>query len=126
MSMSAIGTTRIVNPLQALSLILSLLILIGWGPFAYAKSSTTAQREACERVGELKVSLGQVMAERDEARAQLAAAEEEVADLKAAQDRLTAEREETQAQLAAAQQGDSIDARQNLAGWRRVPFRRCE
>jgi septal ring factor EnvC (AmiA/AmiB activator) len=105
MSMSAIGTTRIVNPLQALSLILSLLVLIGWGTLAYAaKPSVTAQHQACERVGELKVSLGQVMAERDEARAQLAAAEEEVADLKAARDRLTAEREETQAQLATAQQ----------------------
>ena len=53
-----------------------------------AESSATAQREACEGVGELKVSLGQVLAERDEARAQLAAAEEEVADLKAAQDRI--------------------------------------
>jgi hypothetical protein len=80
--MSAIGITRIVNPLQALSLVLSLLVLIGWGTFAdAAKSSATAQRQACEHVGELKVSLGQVMAERDEARAQLAAAQQEVAVL---------------------------------------------
>jgi len=32
-------------------------------------------------VGELKISLGQVMAERDEARAQLAAAQKELAEL---------------------------------------------
>jgi septal ring factor EnvC (AmiA/AmiB activator) len=103
--MNATGITRTVSSLQALSLILSLLALIGWGTCAYAaKSSATAQRQACEHVGELKVSLGQVMAERDEARAQFAAAQEEVADLKAAWDRLTTEREETQAQLAAAQQ----------------------
>ena len=81
MSMSAIGTPRIVNSFQALSLVLSLLVLIGWGALAYAKSSATAQREACERVGELKVSLGQVMAERDEAQAQLAAAQQEMAVL---------------------------------------------
>ena len=102
--MSAIGITRTKSPLQALRLVLSLLGLIGWETFAYANSSATAQRQACERVGELKVSLGQVMAERDEARAQLAAAQEEAADLKAGQDRLTAERDEAKSQLAAAQQ----------------------
>ncbi len=103
--MGAIGIIRTVNPLQALSLALSLLILVGWGTFAdAAKSSATAQQQACEHVGELKISLGQVMAERDEARAQLATAQEEVAELKADRDRLLAEREETEAQFAAAQQ----------------------
>ena len=103
--MDATGITRTVNPPQALSLALSLLVFVGWGTFAYAANpSATAQRQACERVGELKVSLGQVMAERDEARAQLATAQEAVAELKADRDRLLAEHEETEAQFAAAQQ----------------------
>ncbi len=56
--MDATGITRTVNPLQAFSLALSLLVLVGWGTFAYAaKSSATAQPQACERIGELKVSL---------------------------------------------------------------------
>jgi|tagenome__1003787_1003787.scaffolds.fasta_scaffold12641548_1 hypothetical protein len=38
--MSAIGITMTVNPLQALSLVLSFLVLIGWGTFADAAKSS--------------------------------------------------------------------------------------
>src|SRR3712207_2917707 len=80
--MSETGITRNMAMLRVFSLVLSLLALAGWGTLAYAdKSSTAAQRQPCEQVGELKIRLGQVMAERDEARAQLAAAQEEIAAL---------------------------------------------
>jgi outer membrane murein-binding lipoprotein Lpp len=77
---SEMGITRNVTALRALSLIMGLLAVAGWGTFAYAaKSSATAQQRLSEQVGELKVSQGQLIAERDEAKAQLAAARDELA-----------------------------------------------
>lgn len=103
--MSEMGITRNVTALRALSLIMGLLAVAGWGTFAYAaKSSATAQQRLSEQVGELKVSQGQLIAERDEAKAQLAAARDELADLKAGRDQLFAERDEARAQLAAARE----------------------
>lgn len=94
--MSERGTTRTVNALRALSLVMGLLAVTGWGTFAYAtKSSATAQQQLTEQVGELKVRQGQLIAERDQAKA-------EVADLKARWDHLVAERVDAQAQLAVA------------------------
>ena len=85
--------------LRVFSLVMGLLALAGWGTFAYAaRRSAATQQQLQEQVGELKVSQGQLMAERDQARA-------EVADLNARRDQLTAERDEAKAQLTAAQQG---------------------
>src|SRR5215213_9722958 len=101
--MSGMGTPRTVNMLRALSLVLGLLALAGWGTYAYAaKSSTAAQQRLSEQVGELKVREGRLLAERDEAKAQFAAAQDEVADLKASRDQLLAERDEAMSQLTAA------------------------
>jgi Tfp pilus assembly protein PilV len=103
--MSEMGAPRTVNTLRALSLVLGLLALAGWGTYAYAaKSSAAAQQRLSEQVGELKVREGQLIAERDEAKAQLAATQDEVADLKANRDQLLAERDEAKAQLAAARE----------------------
>ena len=82
--MSETSPTGHVNALRALSLILALLALSGWGSFAYAaKSSGAAQKELQAKVGELEIRQGQLMAERDEARAHLVAAKDEIADLRA-------------------------------------------
>ena len=65
--MSEMGTTRTVNALWALSFVMGLLAVTGWGTFAYAaKSSATAQQQLTEQVGELKVSQGHFIAERDQ------------------------------------------------------------
>jgi peptidoglycan hydrolase CwlO-like protein len=96
--MSERGTTRTVNALGALSLVMGLLAVTGWGTFAYAaKSSAAAHHQLTEQVGELKVSQGQLFAERDQAKA-------EVADLKARRDQLGAELVDAQAQLAVARE----------------------
>ena len=80
--MSETDRMQSVTMLRVFRLVLCLLVLAGWSTVADAANpSATAQRQACEQVGELKVSLGQAMAERDEARAQLAAAQEEIAAL---------------------------------------------
>ena len=94
--MSEADATRNVNMLRVFSLIMSFLALIGWSTFAYAaKSSATAQQRLSEQVAELKISQGQLIAERDQARAELA-------DLTASRDQFMAERDEAKAQLAAA------------------------
>src|SRR5215213_2740435 len=81
--MSGMGTPRTVNMLRALSLVLGLLALAGWGTYAYAaKSSTAAQQRLSEQVGELKVREGRLLAERDEAMSQFSAARDEVVALR--------------------------------------------
>src|SRR3954466_2781330 len=86
--MSETGTTRNVTMLRVFSLAMGLLALAGWGTFVYAtRTSAAAQQQLQEHVAELKVSPGQLMAERDQARA-------EVADFKASRDQLTTERDE--------------------------------
>src|SRR5215208_7055072 len=96
--MSEMDTTRTINALGALSLVLGLLAVTGWGTFAYAaKSSATVQQQLTEQVGELKVRQGQLIAERDQAKA-------EVAALKARRDQLVAELVDAQAQLAVARE----------------------
>ena len=89
-------TTRKASTLRAFSLVITVLALIGWGTFAYAaKSCATVQQQLNEEVGELKVSQGQLIAERDQARVELTEA-------KAGMDQLRAERDEANAQLLAA------------------------
>src|SRR3954453_5851408 len=103
--MNSMGLLRNVTALRVLSLATSPLAAGGWGSFAYAANfSATAQQRLSEQVGELKVREGQLLAERDEAKAQLAAAQDEVTNLKASRDQLLAERDEARAQLAAARE----------------------
>ena len=121
--MSEMDTTRTINALGALSLVLGLLAVTGWGTFAYAaKSSATVQQQLTEQVGELKVRQGQLIAERDQAKA-------EVAALKARRDQLVAELVDAQAQLAVAReevamlqkQLDQLQAKASATGSVRAP-----
>ncbi len=76
---SEIGISRKANTLRALSLMMSLLALVGWGAFAYAaKSSVTAQHQLRKEVAQLKAAQDQLRAERDQAMAQVATAQQEV------------------------------------------------
>ena len=94
--MSETATTHNGNMLRVLSLVLGLLALAGWGAFAYAAmTSGASQRQFQEQMAELKSSQGQLMAERDQAKA-------ETTDLKSGRDQLVAERDEAKAQLSAA------------------------
>jgi uncharacterized protein YlxW (UPF0749 family) len=87
--MSEAGVTGRVNGYRALSLVISLLALTGWGAFAYAAhSSATTQHQLREEMTQvrqemtqLKSSQEQLLAERDQARAQLVAAQQEVTAL---------------------------------------------
>jgi septal ring factor EnvC (AmiA/AmiB activator) len=77
--------------LRVLSLAMGVLALVGWGSFAYiVKTSAAAQQQLQEQVDQL-------IAERDQTRA-------EVKDLKANRDQLVADRIEAQAQLAVARE----------------------
>jgi chromosome segregation ATPase len=79
--MAGTGTT---STLKALSFLLGVLAITGWGSAVYAsKSSGVAQRQLQERVGELEVRQGRLISERDEAKSQLAAAQDEIAGLRA-------------------------------------------
>jgi len=99
---------------------MGLLAVTGWGTFAYAaKSSAAAHHQLTEQVGELKVSQGQLFAERDQAKA-------EVADLKARRDQLGAELVDVQAQLAVAREEiamlqKQLQAKASVTGSVRAP-----
>ena len=96
--MSELDTTRTVTVLRALSLALGLLAVAGWGAFAYAlRSSAETEQRLTEQVAELTRGQEQLIAERDQARA-------EVADLKASRNQLIADRVEAQAQLTVARE----------------------
>jgi len=70
----------------------------GWGAFAYAaRFHAETEQRLTEQAAELTRGHEQLLAERDQARA-------EVADLKASRDQLIAERDEAKAQLAAARE----------------------
>src|SRR6185436_20315276 len=83
---------------RVLSLVLALLAVAGWGAFVYAvQSSAEAQQQLTEQGAELRKGQEQLLAERDQARA-------EVAGLRTSRDQLVAERVEAHAQLALAQE----------------------
>jgi len=108
--MSEIGAPRTVNTLQALSLVMSLLAMAGWGTYAYAaKSCAAAEQWLSEQVGELKVRQGQLIAERDQAKA-------EVADLKAGRDQLVADLVDAQAQLAVSREEIAMLQKASVTG----------
>src|SRR5215218_7104945 len=83
--MSEMDTTRTITLLRALSLVLSLLAVAGWGAFAYvAASSAEAKQRLNEQVAELKRGQEQLTAERNQAKA-------EVVTLRASRDQLVAD-----------------------------------
>jgi len=70
--MSEMDTTRTITLLRALSLVLGLLAVAGWGAFAYvAASSAEAKQRLNEQVAELKRGQEQLMSERDQAKAEV-------------------------------------------------------
>src|SRR5215208_6278922 len=98
--MSEMDTTRTITLLRALSLVLGLLAVAGWGAFAYvAASSAEAQQRLNEQVTDLKTGQEQLQltAERDQAKA-------EAVTLRAGRDQLVADRVDAQAQLAVARE----------------------
>src|SRR3954466_15910571 len=90
--------TRAATPFRVLSLALGLVAVAGWGAFVYAvQSSAETEQRLSEQVAELKRGHEQLLAERDQARAELA-------ELRTGRDQLVAERVEAQAQLALARE----------------------
>ena len=75
--MSEAGSTRQVNLYRNLALALSFLALVGWGTAYFARASAAVQHQLREEVAQLKASQDQLLAERDEAKAQVAAAQQE-------------------------------------------------
>src|SRR5215213_2518765 len=115
--------TRAATLFRVLSLALGLLAVAGWGAFAYAiQSSAEAEQRLTEQVAELRRGQEQLLAERDQARA-------EVAGLRASRDQLVAERVEAQAQLALAReeiarlqkQVEQLQAKASVTGSVRAP-----
>jgi chromosome segregation ATPase len=121
--MSEMDTTRTITLLRALSLVLSLLAVAGWGAFAYvAASSAEAKQRLNEQVAELKRGQEQLTSEPDQAKA-------EVVTLRASRDQLVADRVDAQAQLAVArdeitmlqEQLEQLQARVSATGSVRAP-----
>ena len=115
--------TQAATLFRVLSLALGLLAVAGWGAFAYAiQSSAEAEQRLTEQVAELRRGHEQLLAERDQARA-------EVAGLRASRDQLVAERVEAQAELALAQeqitrlqkQVEQLQAKASVTGSVRAP-----
>ena len=80
--MSEAGSTRQVNLYRNLALALGFLALVGWGTAYFARASAAVQHQLREEVAQLKASQDQLLAERDHAKAQVAAAQQELTGLK--------------------------------------------
>ena len=70
-------TTRQLSLSRNLGLAMTFLALMGWGTAYFARASTAVQQQLRGEVAQLKVTQDQLLAERDQARAQLAAAQQE-------------------------------------------------
>src|SRR4051794_2487623 len=70
-------TTRQLSLSQNLGLAMTFLALMGWGTAYFARTSAAVQQQLREEVVQLKVTQDQLLAERDQARAHLAAAQQE-------------------------------------------------
>ena len=71
-------TTRQLSLYRNLGLAMTFLALMGWGTAYFARASAAVQQHLREEVVQLKATQDQLLAERDQARAQLAAAQQEV------------------------------------------------
>ena len=74
-------TTRQLSLYRNLGLAMTFLALMGGGMAYFARASTAVQQQLREEVVQLKATQDQLLAERDQARAQLAAAQQEVIGL---------------------------------------------
>ena len=71
-------TTRQLSLSRNLGLAMIFLALMGWGTAYFARASAAVQQQLRGEVAQLKVTQDQLLAERDQARAHLAAAQQEV------------------------------------------------
>ena len=71
-------TTRQLSLSRNLGLAMTFLALMGWGAAYFARASTAVQQQLREEVAQLKVTQDQLLAERDQARGHLEAAQQEV------------------------------------------------
>jgi outer membrane murein-binding lipoprotein Lpp len=74
-------TTRQLSLYRNLSLAMTFLALIGWGTAYFARASSAIQQQLRGEVAQLKATQDQFTAERDQAQAQLAAAQQEAVGL---------------------------------------------
>src|SRR5690242_5795684 len=74
-------TTRQLSLYRNLGLAMTFLALMGWGTAYFARASAAVQQHLREEVVQLKATQDQLTAERDQAQAQLAAAQQEVVGL---------------------------------------------
>src|SRR5215212_10782337 len=74
-------TTRQLSLYRNLGLAMTLLAFMGWGTAYFARASAAVQQQLREEVAHLKAAQDQLTAERDQAQAQLAAAQQEVIGL---------------------------------------------
>src|SRR3954465_10917514 len=74
-------TTRQPSLYRNLSLAMTFLALIGWGTAYFARASSAIQQQLRGEVAQLKATQDQFTAERDQAQAQLAAAQQEAVGL---------------------------------------------
>jgi|SRR5215203_697618 outer membrane murein-binding lipoprotein Lpp len=74
-------TTRQLNLYRNLGLAMTFLALMGWGTAYFAHASAAVQQQLREEVSQLKTAQDQLTTERDQAKAQLAAAQQEVIGL---------------------------------------------
>src|SRR3954454_3031377 len=74
-------TTRQLSLYRNLGLAMTFLDLIGWGTAYFAHASSSVQQQLREEVVQLKATQDQLAAERDQAQAPLAAAQQEVIGL---------------------------------------------
>ena len=74
-------TTRQLNLYRNLGLAMTFLAFMGWGTAYFAHASAAVQQQLREEVAQLKTTQDQLTAERDQAQAQLAAAQQEVIGL---------------------------------------------
>src|SRR3954467_1835456 len=71
-------TTRQLSLSRNLGLAMTFLALMGWGTACFARASAAVQQQLRGEVAQLKVTQDQLLAERDQARAHLGAAQQEV------------------------------------------------
>ena len=71
-------TTRQLSLYRNLGLAMTFLAFMGWGTAYFAHASAAVQQQLREEIAQLKTTQDQVTAERDQAQAQLAAAQQEV------------------------------------------------
>ena len=71
-------TTRQLSLYRNLGLAMAFLALMGWGTAYFVRASAAVQHQLREEVAQLKATQDQLTAERDRAKAQLAAAQQEL------------------------------------------------